>query len=218
MSSTDKSLAKQGQSKIFTKLDCKSGFWQIPLSPKSRRLTTFITPFGRFCFNPLPFGISSASENFQRMMTEVLTDMEGVICHMDDILVHAKDQPTHDKIVGEVLQRLSDAGLTLNEKCEFSKNSAKYLGHIIDENGIHPDPNKVEAIKKFPAPSNITELQKFMGMVNQLAKHIPQLADINTPLRQLLRKDNSWIWDKPKKNSVSTDQRSAYLPTGTGTL
>ena len=133
------------------------------------------------------------------MMTEVLIDMEGVICHMDDILVHAKDQPTHDKIVREVLQRLSDVGLTLNEKCEFSKNSAKYLGHIIDENGIHPDPSKVESIKKFPAPSNVTELQRFMGMVNQLGKYIPQLADTNTPLRQLLRKDNSWIWDKPQE-------------------
>ena len=201
MSSVDESLAKLGQSKIFTKLDCKSGFGQIPLSPKSRRLTTFITPFGRFCFNRLPFGISSASEFFQRMMTEVLIDIEGVICHMDDILVHAKDQPTHDKIVREVLQRLSEAGLTLNEKCEFSKNSAKYLGHIIDENGIHPDPSKVEAIKKFPAPSSVTELQRFMGMVNQLAKYIPQLADINTPLRQLLRKDNSWIWDKPQETA-----------------
>ena len=157
VSSVDESLAKLGQSKIFTKLDCKSGFWQIPLSPKSRRLTTFITPFGHFCFSRLPFGISSASEFFQTMMTEVLIDMEGVICHMDDILVHAKDQPTHDKIVREVLQRLSDAGLTLDEKCEFSKNSAKYLGYIIDENGIHPDPSKVEAIKKCPAPS--TELQ-----------------------------------------------------------
>ena len=118
---------------------------------------------------------------------------------MDDILVHAKDQPTHDKIIREVLQRLSNAGLTLNEKCEFSKNSAKYLGHIIDENGIHQDPNKVEAIKKFPASPNVTELQRFMGMVNQLAKYIPQLADINTPLRQLLRKDSSWIGTNLKK-------------------
>ena len=129
---------------------------------------------------------------------------------MDDILVHAKDQPTHDKIVREVLQRLSDAGLTLNEKCEFSKNSAKYLGHIIDENGIHPDPSKVEAIKKFPTPSNVTELQRFMGMVNQLAKYIPQLADINTPLRQPLRKDNSWIWDKPQEAAF---QQIKDLPT-----
>ena len=199
MSSVDESLAKVGQRRIFTKLDCKSGFWQIPLSPKSRRLITFITPFGRFCFNRLPFGISTASELFQRMMTEVLIDMESAIRHMDDIFVHAKDQPTLGKIVREVLQRLSDAGLSFNEKCEFSKNSAKYLEHIIDENGIHPDPNKVEAIKKIPAPSNVTELLRFMGMVNQLAKYIPQLADINTPLRQLLRKYNSGFGTNLKK-------------------
>ena len=137
MSSVDESLAKLGQSKIFTKLDCESGFWQIPLFPKSRRLTTFITPFGRFCFNRLPFGISSASEIFQRMMTEVLIDMEGVICHMYDILVHAKDQPTHDKIVREVLQRLSDAGLTLNCKISRTHHRREWNSSRSKKSGSH---------------------------------------------------------------------------------
>ena len=97
MFSVDESLAKLGQSKNFSKFDAKSGFWQIPLCPESRLLTTFITPFGRFCFNRLLFGISSASEIFQRTMSQILIDLEGVICHMDDILVHAPDQATHDQ-------------------------------------------------------------------------------------------------------------------------
>ena len=75
-----------------------------------------------------------------------------------------------------------------------------YLGHIIDANGIYVDPDKVKAIGKFPAPTNITQLQRFMGMVNQLVKFIPSLADNNTPLHQLLRKDTAWVWDQPQQS------------------
>ena len=103
MASVDESLAKLAGSKIFTKLDAKSGFWQIPLSEESRKLTTFITPFGRYCFNRLPFGISSASEVFQRTVSTILADQEGVICHVDDILIHAKDQATHNQRARSVL-------------------------------------------------------------------------------------------------------------------
>ena len=94
MASVDESLAELADSKIFSKLDCKSGFWQIPLIAESQKLTTFVTPFGRYCFLRLPFSISSASEIFQRAMNEILAGIEGVICHMDDILVHALDQAT----------------------------------------------------------------------------------------------------------------------------
>ena len=152
----DESLAKLGQSKIFSKLDAKSGFWQIPLCPESRLLTTFTTPFGHFCFNWLPFGISFASEIFQWTMAPILTDLEGVICHMDDILIHAPEQVAHDQRLGEMLQRLREAGVTLKGKCEFSKTSIKFLGHTIDAKSIHIDPDKVKAIRKFPAPTNIT--------------------------------------------------------------
>ena len=134
-------------------------------------------------------------------MSQILVDLDGVICHMDDILVHAPDQVTHDQRLRGVLQRLREAGVTLNEKCEFSKTSIKFLGHIIDAKGIHVDPDKVKAIRKFPAPTNITELQRFMGMVNQLAKFIPSLADGNAPLRHLLRKDTTWVWDQPQQSA-----------------
>ncbi|KAK7485415.1 hypothetical protein BaRGS_00023363 [Batillaria attramentaria] len=99
MASADQSLAQLATSKAFTKLDANSGFWQIPLSEESRKYTTFVTPFGRFCFNRLPFGISSASEVFQRTMFTVLNDLERVICHMDDVLVHAENQAEHDAIL-----------------------------------------------------------------------------------------------------------------------
>ena len=201
MSSVDESLAKLGRSTIFSKLDAKSGFWQIPLDAESTLLTTFIAPSGRYCFNRLPFGISSAPEIFQRSMSQILVDLNGVICHMDDILIHGATQLEHDARVRAVLQRLHNAGLTLNEKCEFSKHSIKFLGHVIDTAGIHADKGKTTAIAEYPVPSNITELQRFMGMVNQLGKFVPGLAEINKPLRQLLRKDTIWYWGEAQQSS-----------------
>ncbi len=171
------------------------GFWQVPLDEQSKLLTTFMTPFGRFCFNRLPFGISSAPEIFQRTMSGILEGLDGVICHMDDILIHGKDQAQHDERVRAVLHRIQDAGLTLNDKCEFNKESIKFLAHLIDGQGIHVDPDKTKAIAKFPTPQNVTELQRFLGMVNHVGKFVPRLADLNEPLRQLLHKDAIWTWE-----------------------
>ena len=196
--SVDEDLARLSGSTVFTKLDAKSGFWQMPLEPESRLLTTFLTPFGRFCMNLLPFGISSAPEIFQRRMTSILKNIDGVICHMDDILVHASTQQTHDDRVRAVLSRLREAGLTLKEKCEFSKGSVRFLGHIIDGQGI----------LNFPAPANVPELQRFLGMVNQLAKFTPELASQTEPLRQLLKRDSLWSWDHPQKGAFKQIKQS----------
>ena len=204
MKSVDDHLAKLKNSNVFTKLDANSGFWQVPLDEGSRLLTTFVTPFGRYCFNRLPFGISSAPEIFQRMMSTTLEGLDGVICNMDDILIHGDNQKIHDERVRRVLKRLLDAGITLNEKCEFSMKKMKFLGHIISAEGIEADPEKTKAIKDFPRPKNVTELQRFNGMVNQLAKFIPDLASINEPLRQLLKKDNQWLWDQPQEEAFNT--------------
>ena len=201
MMSVDEGLAKVGKSKIFTKLDANSSFWQLPLCEESKLLTTFITPFGRFAFNRLPFGISSAPEIFQCHMSHMLEGMEGVTCHMDDILVHGTDQTQHDTRVRAVLQRLQAAGLTLNNKCEFSKTSIKSLGHVIDASGIRADSSKTAAIAHFPAPTTVAELQRFLGMVNQMGKCIPRLAEINKPLRQLLCKDTAWLWEASQETA-----------------
>jgi len=167
----DETLAQLAGAKIFSKLDANSGFWQIPLSKPSRLLTTFITPMGRYCFNKLPFGISSAPEHFQRRMSELLADLEGVLCQMDDILVFGRDQAEHDRRLIAVLARIEEAGATLNpQKCEFSRTTLKFLGHIIDSEGIRADPEKTDAIMKMSPPTSVPELRRFMGMVNQLGK------------------------------------------------
>ena len=158
MTSVDENLAKLQGSQIFSKLDANLGFWQIPLDQSSRLYMTFVTPFRRYCFNQLPFGISLAPDIFQGTMSHILEGLEGVICHMDDILVHAPNQQSHDQQVRRVLKRLREAGVTLNEKCEFNKKKIIFLGHVISPEGIAADPEKTLAVQKFPTPTNTTEL------------------------------------------------------------
>ena len=115
MPKVDTTLAQLSGAKLFSKLDANSGFWQIPLAEESKLLTTFITPFGRFCFNKLPFGISSAPEIFQRQMNEVLLGLPGVLCHIDDILVYGQDAAEHESRLQATLKRIQSAGITLNK-------------------------------------------------------------------------------------------------------
>ena len=205
----EQTLAQLAGAKVFSKLDANSGFWQIPLTPESSLLTTFITPFGRFCFRRLPFGITSAPEHFQCQMAEILQDLEGVVCHMDDILVHGQNHEEHEKRLKAVLHRLQGAGLTLNPtKCEFLRAEVKFLGQIIDDKGIHPDPAKITAIQNVSEPKCVADLRRFLGMTNQMSKFLPSLADTTQPLRELLKANTQWVWEEPQKQSFLTVKKA----------
>ena len=191
----DETLAQLAGSQIFSKLDANSGFWQIPLAKKLRYLTTFITPFRRYCFHKMPFGISSAPEHFQKRMSAILSGLNGVLCLMDDVLVYSRDTKEHNKRLTEALQRIQAAGMTLNpSKCEFVKTQLKFLGHLVNRDGVRVDPKKTSSITDMEPPTNITEMRRFMEMVNQLGKFSQNLADLTQPLRQLLSKKSAWLW------------------------
>ena len=180
----EETLAQLAGAKVFSKLDANSGFWQIPLEEESRLLTTFLTPFGRFCFNKLPFGICSASEHFQKQMSRLLEGLEGVVCQVDDVLVHAPDQKSHDARLNAVLTRMKEKGVTLNrEKCSFSQTQLKFLGHMVDEHGVSPDPDKTAAVREMRSPRNITEVRRLLGLANQLGKFSKPGRDLSTPAR-----------------------------------
>ena len=137
----EQTLAQIAGAQVFSKLDAKSGFWQIPLSEESALLTSFITPYGQYCFNRLPFGITSAPEHFQKRMSAILKGIEGVVCLMDDILVFGKNQQEHDERLYAVLKRLQEAGLTLNgAKCVSCQSQVKFLGQILTKHGIEYTP------------------------------------------------------------------------------
>ena len=210
----DNTLAQLTGATVFSKLDANSGFWQIPLAKKSRLLTTFITPFGRYSFNKLPFGISSAPEIFQNRMSQILECLPGVLCLMDDIIVFGTNQEDHHEMLIATLKRLQQAGVTLNsEKCEFNKSSIGFLGHIIDKDGVRADPSKTSAIVKMPAPQSLTELRRFMGMVNQLGKFSSKIVDIGQPLCELMSAKRTWIWGAAQENAFKQIKEELIKPT-----
>ena len=158
--SVEETLTQLGDAQVFFKIDANSGFWQVKLDENSSLLTTFITPFGRYCCNWLPFGITSTPEYFQKKMAEILTGAEGVVCLMDDILIYGRDTAEHQQCLEKVLQRLKAAKVTLNaEKCQFAQASIRFLGQIVSQDGIQPDPGKIRAITEMPPPKNVTEVR-----------------------------------------------------------
>ena len=210
----DDNLAQLAGATVFSKLDANSGFWQVPLAVDSRPLTTFITPFGRYWFNKLPFGISSAPEHFQRQMNKILEGLEGILCHLDDVLVFGSNQKQHDERLLAALKRIEEAGVTLNEaKCEINKSQLKFLGHVINQQGISADPERTSAIEQMSIPTNRTELRRFLGMANQLGKFSHNLAELTTPLRELLSTKNVWIWGPNQEKAFARIKTELTKPT-----
>ena len=196
-------LSQLSTGQLFTKLDANSGFWQIILEEESQLLTTFLTPWGRFCYNRMPFGISSAPEFFQKSMEKILHGLEGVICMMDDILIFGKNSKEHWKRVRLALERIRDSGMTLKkEKCQFGMTEVKFLGHLVSVQGIKPDPDKVTAIMALTPPTCKREARSLMGMVNYLNKFSKKLAEISGPIYAVTGASD-FVW--------GPDQDAAFL-------
>lgn len=194
---------KLSNAKIFSTLDVASGFYQVPLDPEAALLTTFITPFDRYCFNRLPMGINLGPEEFQRKMSGLLSKTEGVDCIMDDIIVYGENQEQHDQRLKTVMNIIEKSGLKLNEeKCHFNNSEVTFFGHVVSKDGIKPSPTKIQAIQEMPPPSNVTELRTMLGMLNYLGKFINNLATIVKPMSDLLKKDTTWCWGKPQQNAL----------------
>ena len=202
MPTVDEIAAKLTNAKVFSTLDCSQSFWQLPIHTDDRPLTCFITPFGRYIFNRLPYGLNSSTEIFQRTLKELLQGIDGVFVDVDDMLIYAPDTQQHDAILAHVLQRIQDSGLKLNKsKCKFRTNRVVYQGQVFTADGMTPDPSKVEAINKFLAPTNVEEVRRFVGMVNYLARYIPSLSQVMQPILELLKSDAVFTWDHRQEDA-----------------
>ena len=209
-------LSQLSGAKIFSKLDANSGFWQISLSPESRPLTTFLTPFGHYHFNKLPFGLSSAPELFQKRMGKLFEGLDGVVCLIDDVLIFAADKEEHDLRLRAVLNKMAEAGTTLNmEKCLFQQTELKLLGHVLNQDGVSPDPEKTRAIALMPSPDGVPALRRrrFLGMVNHLGKFSHRLSELTKPLGDLLSTKNSWSWGPDQDRAFQELKEELSKPT-----
>ena len=205
--------------KVFTKLDVRNGFLHVKLDEESSYLTTFNTPFGRYRWKRMPFGISSAPEVFQRKMNELVSDLKGIEVIADDFVVvgygetHEEAVADHDRNLNAFLQRCEERGVALNaQKLCLRESEVPFIGHITTSKGLCIDPAKVKAIQKMPAPTDKAGVQRVLGMVQYLSKFLPNLADITKPLRDLTQKDVPWTWG-PAQESAFEQMQAAVSST-----
>ena len=187
----------------FTKLDLSQAYQQLILDEESRTYVVINTHRGLFRYTRLPFGVASAPAIFQRTMENILQGIPHVTVYLDDILITGTDDQSHLTTLSTVLARLEQAGLRLKmSKCTFMAPSVVYLGHTIDAQGLHPTADKVNAIRNAPAPTNVTELRAYLGLLTYYGKFLPQLSTTLSALYRLLRKDTRWRW--------GTEERKAF--------
>ena len=171
--------------KCFSRLDLKSALNQMELDEESRHLTMFITHDGLFRYKRVCFGLASAPSCFQSMMSSILHGIPGVTCFIDDIVVYGETRQDHDTNLRMVLQKLNDVGMKLNNKCEFYVDSLQVLGHMIDKDGVHPLPSKVDSIVNAPVPESKDQVKSFLGLAGYYAKFISNFASKVIPIRQV---------------------------------
>ncbi len=199
MPTPEEIFSRMSGAKHFTKLEASNAYWQVPLDDESSRLLTFNTPFGRYRYLRMPYGIHSASEICQAIISEIIEGIDGVENCQDDIILWGSTPEELTIRTRKCLEAIRHSGLKLREsKCLFGKPSVTFLGHTISAKGITPDPKKVSAIVDMPMPTNVKELQRFMGMITYLGKFIPNLSEATAPLRKLLEKDVEWKIDSPQ--------------------
>ncbi len=181
--------------KIFSKIDLTHGFWNLRLDEYSSNLCVFSTPWGRFRYRRLPFGVSPAPEVFHRVVADVIKGLPNVIHYIDDILIFAATREEHDALVNEIIRRLKRVGFAIcRDKCSFGQSAVTFLGHRLTGDRILPDPLKLEALLCMQPPSNSAELHSFMGFVNYLARYVPNLAAHAEPLRRLMTAKVHFEW------------------------
>ncbi|PNF31840.1 hypothetical protein B7P43_G08901 [Cryptotermes secundus] len=197
-------LDKVGRARYFSALDCASGFHQIPLKKEDRCKTAFSTPSGHFEYLRMPFGLKAAPATFQRMMNSILRDSIGDRCfvYVDDVLILGETLPEHHAKLREVFEQFRKFNVKIEpDKCEFLRPELTYLGHVISKEGVKPDPKKIEAVVRFPAPEKQKDVKAFLGLTGYYRKFIPHYSTIAKPLTTLLTKETPWKWNSEEQES-----------------
>ena len=186
-----------GQAQVFSKLDCRKGFWQVPVSQADRHKTAFSPGpgMGLYEFCRLPFGLSGSPGTFQLLMDQVLRGLDFVIVYVDDILIYSPNMSTHIDHLREVFNCLKRHGITLHaQKCQVGFDQVTYLGHTFSKNGMSADPAKTQVIEQWPPPTNVTEVRRFLGLASYYRRYIKGFATIAEPLHKLTNKGVSFNW------------------------
>lgn len=187
---------KFNKAKYFSKLDAKAGYWSVKLDDTSQPLTTFRTPYGRYCFLRLPFGLSVSQDIYQQRMDAILEECDGATGIADDVAVYGETEDEHDKHLVQLMEVAARNGLVFNSsKCQIKQRQISFFGMVYGADGIQPDQKKVEDIQNMPSPTRQKEVQEFLGLVQYLSPFIPNLSKKAEVLRNLTKKDVPFTWD-----------------------
>ncbi|XP_015084310.1 uncharacterized protein LOC107027747 [Solanum pennellii] len=172
----------------FTKLDLRAGYWQVRIAEGDEPKTTCVTRYGSYEFLVMPFGLTNAPATFCNLMNNVLFDYldDFVVVYLDDIVIYSRTLEEHVNHLSLVLSQLRKYTLYVKmEKCEFTQQEIKFLGHLVSKNQVRMDPNKVQAIVDWQAPRHVKDLRLFAGYSKKAAS-----------LTNLLKKDAKWVWSE----------------------
>ena len=191
----DEMYAKLKGAKVFSTIDLRSGYHHITLGKSSRAKTAFVTPFGKYEFLMVPFGLAQAPAYFPLLMNKVLNRLKFVMMYLDDIIIFSENELQHLEHLETVFSHLREAELKMKRsKCDFFKREIYYLGHLISPEGISPLPNKLDCIQHMPVPKNAKVIKQFLGLTGYYRKFVPRFADISRPLTTLTKKDKKFEW------------------------
>ena len=201
----DEMYAKLKGAKFFSTIDLRSGYYHIALGKDSRAKTAFVTPFGKYEFLQVPFGLAQAPAYFQHLMNQVLDNGSFAMTYLDDIIIFSETEEQHLDHIEEIFKRLEAADLKMKRsKCDFFKKHIHYLGHLISADGIRPLKDKLDSIRDMPAPSNSKEVKQFLGLVGYFRKFVPCFAALSRPLSKLTCKDKVFEWTKECEKAFAT--------------
>lgn len=210
MPTLSEQLHKLCHAKCFSLVDVREGFLHVPLDEESSLMTTMHTSYGRYRWLRLPFGISSAPEEFQKRLMSALEGLDGVLCIADDILVfgegttYQEAEKDHDRRLVALMERCSKKNIKLNQsKLQFKLQQVKFMGNVITDRGMQADPDKIAAISAMAPPRNKAGVQRFVGMANYLSPYCPNLSTIIRPLTQLTKSDIPFMWAQAQDDAFN---------------
>ena len=203
----DETIDELAGSKFRSTVDLYNGFWQIEIAEEDKHKTAFTSPLGHFEWNRLPFGLNHSPATFQRALNDVLRPVlnKFAMVYLDDIIIYSKTFDEHLQHLNIVFELLRNAGFKIRlDKCKFIKEKMKYLGFIVSNEGISPDPKGIQPILNYKAPKNIDQLRSFLGMAGYYRKFVQNFADIAHPLTALTKKETAWKWGPEQEKAFQT--------------
>ena len=193
-----------GGAKVMSTLDLDRGFWQVEVDEEDKEKTAFTSFLGSFAFRVMPFGLRNSPSTYQRLMSHVLSGYTGVFCHVfiDDIIVYSQDMTTHLQHLEKVITRVQEAGLKLKpKKCHFACSTVKYLGHIVSEGNIKPDPENTRVVEELKPPENPKQVKSFCGLASYYRAFIKGFSHIARPLTALTKKNVKFEWGPAQQHA-----------------